>query len=118
MYETDPGIPGHTVYRPSNLAAVADDMPIVVWGNGACSANGTWFQEFLTPLSAHGVLIVASGTPNGSGSTTSSMLIDAIDWAVAENSRAGQQVLRAPRHRRHLGHGAVVRRPRGDRRQP
>ncbi len=87
MYETDPGIPGHTVYRPSNLAAVADDMPIVVWGNGACSANGTWFQEFLTPLSAHGVLIVASGTPNGSGTTTSSMLIDAINWAVAENSR-------------------------------
>lgn len=91
MYETDPRLPGHTVYRPSNLAAVADPMPIVVWGNGACRADGTWFQEFLTPLSAHGVLVVASGTPGGSGSTTSDMLIDAIDWAVAENSRSGSK---------------------------
>jgi hypothetical protein len=87
MYETDPGLRGHTVYRPSNLAAVTERMPIVVWGNGACRADGTWFQEFLTPLSAHGVLVIASGTPGGSGSTTSDMLIDAIDWAVAENTR-------------------------------
>jgi hypothetical protein len=91
MYETDRGIPGHTVYRPSNLAAVSDPMPIVVWGNGACRADGTWFQEFLTPLSAHGVLVVASGDPGGSGSTTRQMLIDAIDWAVAENSRPGSR---------------------------
>lgn len=91
MYETDPGLRGHTVYRPSNLAAVTDPMPIVVWGNGACSANGTWFQEFLTPLSAHGVLVIASGTPNGSGSTTGDMLVDAIDWAVAENARPGSK---------------------------
>lgn len=91
MYETDRGIPGHTVYRPADLAEVDDPMPIVVWGNGACRADGTWFQEFLTPLSAHGVLVIASGTPGGSGSTTSDMLIDAIDWAVAENSRQGSK---------------------------
>ena len=78
VFETDSGLAGHTIYRPSNLAAVADDMPIVVWGNGACSGNGTWFQEFLTPLSAHGVLVIASGTPNGSGSTNSQMMLDAI----------------------------------------
>jgi hypothetical protein len=91
MFETDARLPGHTVYRPSNLAAVTDPMPIVVWGNGACRADGTWFQEFLTPLSAHGVLVVASGSPGGSGSTTSDMLIDAIDWAVAENSRSASK---------------------------
>jgi hypothetical protein len=91
MYETDPGLRGHTVYRPRDLAAVSEPMPIVVWGNGACSANGTWFQEFLTPLSGYGVLVIASGTPNGSGSTTGDMLIDAIDWAVAENTRAGSK---------------------------
>jgi hypothetical protein len=93
MYETDSRIPGHTVYRPTNLAEVRDPMPIVVWGNGACSANGTWFQEFLLPLAAHGVLVVASGTPNGSGQTTPDMLVDAIDWAVGENGRAGSKYL-------------------------
>lgn len=60
-----------------------------MWGNGACRADGTWFQEFLQPLAAHGVLVIANGRPGGSGTTESSMLIDAIDWAVAENGRAG-----------------------------
>lgn len=91
MYETDSRLPNHTVYRPSNLAAVTERMPIVVWGNGACRADGTWFQEFLTPLSAHGILVIASGNPGGSGSTNADMLIDAVDWAIAENSRAGSK---------------------------
>jgi hypothetical protein len=91
VYETDARLDGHTVYRPQNLAAVADPMPIVVWGNGACRADGTWFQEFLQPLAAHGVLVIASGEPGGSGSTTSDMLIDAIDFAVTENGRQGSQ---------------------------
>ena len=88
IHETDARLRGHTIYRPQNLGAVADLMPIVVWGNGACRADGTWFQEFLQPLAAHGVLVIASGTPGGSGSTDSDMLIDAMDFAVAENSRA------------------------------
>lgn len=91
IHETDARLSGHTIYRPQNLGAVADLMPIVVWGNGACRADGTWFQEFLQPLSAHGVLVIASGEPGGSGSTTSEMLIDAMDFAVAENSRAGSK---------------------------
>lgn len=91
IYETDARLDGHTIYRPQNLGAVADLMPIVVWGNGACRADGTWFQEFLQPLAAHGVLVIASGEPGGSGSTTSDMLIDAMDFAVAENSRSGSK---------------------------
>ncbi|HEY8547421.1 MAG TPA: hypothetical protein VIL36_20305 [Acidimicrobiales bacterium] len=91
MYETDIRLRDHTIYRPSNLAAVTDPMPIVVWGNGACRADGTWFQEFLTPLAAHGVLVIANGNPGGSGTTDADMLIDAVDWAIAENSRPGSK---------------------------
>ena len=91
IYETDARLDGHTIYHPQNLVAVTDLMPVVVWGNGACRADGTWFQEFLQPLAAHGVLVIASGEPGGTGSTTSDMLIDAIDFAVAENSRAGSK---------------------------
>lgn len=90
-YGTDARLPGHTVYRPQTLSAVTEPMPIVVWGNGGCSGDGTWFQEFLQPLAAHGVLVIASGTPGGSGSTDADMLIDAIDFAVAENTRQGSQ---------------------------
>lgn len=91
MYETDFRLPDHTIYRPTNLDAVTDTMPVVVWGNGACSANGTWFQDFLLPLSAHGILVIANGSPNGSGQTDWQMLTESVDWAVAENSRAGSK---------------------------
>lgn len=91
IFETDTRLPNSTVYRPQNLAAVTHPMPVVVWGNGACRADGTWFQEFLQPLAAHGVLVIASGRPGGSGSTTSDLLIDGIDFAVAENSRSGSK---------------------------
>jgi hypothetical protein len=91
VVETDAGLPNHTVYRPQDLGAVTDDMPVVAWGNGGCFANGTLFQTFLQPLAAHGVLVIASGAPGGSGTTTSQMLLDAIDWAVAENGRAGSR---------------------------
>ncbi|HEV7762283.1 MAG TPA: hypothetical protein VGO78_24915, partial [Acidimicrobiales bacterium] len=91
VVEADAGLPNHTVYRPQDLSTVTDDMPIVVWGNGGCFANGTLFQTFLQPLAAHGVLVIASGAPGGSGTSTSQMLLDAIDWAVAENGRAGSK---------------------------
>jgi hypothetical protein len=91
IYETDARLDGHTIYRPQNLAAVTEPMPIVAWGNGGCRADGTWFQDTLQPLAAKGVLVIASGEPGGTGSTTSDMLIDAIDFAVAENSRAGSK---------------------------
>jgi len=88
-YSTDSRLPNHTIYRPTNLAQVTDRMPIVAWGNGACRADGTWFQEFLTPLAAHGVLVIANGNPGGSGQTNYQMLIESINWAIAENSRSG-----------------------------
>jgi hypothetical protein len=90
-YRTDTRLPGHTVYQPDNLDEVTDLIPIVVWGNGACRADGTWFRAFLEPLAGYGVLVIASGRPNGSGSTNSDMLIDAMDWAIAENSRSDSQ---------------------------
>ena len=37
-YETSAGLPNHTIFRPQNLPA--ERMPILVWGNGGCSANG------------------------------------------------------------------------------
>ncbi|GIF06989.1 hypothetical protein Asi03nite_45270 [Actinoplanes siamensis] len=88
-YETSATLPNHTIYRPQTLPS--ERLPIFVWGNGGCAANGTGQVNFLREISSHGFLAIASGAPNGSGSTTSQMLTQSIDWAVAENSRQGSK---------------------------
>ncbi|WP_310741178.1 ricin-type beta-trefoil lectin domain protein [Microbispora sp. H10670] len=88
-YETSTSLPNHTIYRPGTLPS--EKMPIFVWGNGGCSANGLDQLPFLREIASHGFLVIASGSPNGSGSTTSQMLTQSIDWAVAENSRQGSK---------------------------
>jgi hypothetical protein len=35
--EADPSLPTHTIYRPADLSTFRGDLPIVAWGNGACS---------------------------------------------------------------------------------
>ena len=92
-------------------------LPIIAWGNGGCIGDGAAFQIFLKEIVSYGFLAIASGRmgpgapppgvggqpaapPPGAppaappaggrgslGSTTSSQLIDAINWATAENSR-------------------------------
>ena len=104
VMESDPSLPSHTVYRPADLAAVGrTKLPILAWANGACANEGDAFAKFLTEIAGHGYLVVAIGPivgpkPPTAGSplrpdlaappkTTSSQLIDAIDWAIAENAR-------------------------------
>jgi hypothetical protein len=126
IMEVDPTLAKHTVYRPNDMSAVGSSkLPIMAWGNGACSDNGNSFRVFLTEIASHGYLIIASGpigpdraqfpptmTPNrgaapvGAGApakpavppsitstppTTTAQLIEAIDWAIAENGRQGSR---------------------------
>lgn len=82
----DPTLTDHTIYRPSNLNAF-NKLPVIVWGNGACSGNGTLFANFLLEVASWGHIILASGTPNGGGSTDSEQMTAGIDWAVANAGR-------------------------------
>ena len=85
-------LPTHTVFRPADLSAFGDDdaLPIIAWGNGAC-ANSPWEHvNFLSEVASHGFLVVAIGPMPEEGEmsrerSTSSQLLDAIDWAVAQN---------------------------------
>jgi hypothetical protein len=64
IMEVDPTLAKHTVYRPDDMRAVGSaKLPIMAWGNGACSANGNSFRVFLAEIASHGYLIIASG-PN------------------------------------------------------
>ncbi len=80
-------LPHHTIYRPD--LSRTDNIPIVAWGNGACSTVGTEQADFLLEIASHGYLVIANGGPFGSGTSDQhgAELITAIDWAIAENSR-------------------------------
>jgi dienelactone hydrolase len=95
-----------------------DRLPIVVWGNGACRMDGLMYERYLTKIASHGFLIVVAGAkdfreraaktaaatpapaPAATGAAaapsrvvggggTGAHLIQAIDWGVKENTRAG-----------------------------
>src|SRR5271170_7603317 len=50
--EANPLLLTHTIYRPENLSAFigANRLPIIAWGNGACSTAGSRSQQFLTSV--------------------------------------------------------------------
>ena len=88
---------------------------MLVWGEGGCANEGNRFRWFLSEIASHGYVVVAVGpigppeteiwkenTPNPPvtpgqpqppmgrpPATRSAQLIDAIDWARAENERPG-----------------------------
>jgi hypothetical protein len=88
------GSPGHVVYRPADLTPFPgkDTLPLMVWGNGGCAINSTRYGGFLTTIASHGFLVMATAAEPGAaagGRATADNLRKAIDWAEAENKRAG-----------------------------
>jgi len=103
IMEVDATLSDHTIYRPADLSQVDGRLPIVSFGNGGCATDGSRYLAFLGEVASHGYLVVASGpiggqsvsqtSPATSGpvQSTTESLIEAIDWAIAENLRAGSQ---------------------------
>ncbi|MDB6035766.1 MAG: hypothetical protein JWM16_6104 [Verrucomicrobiales bacterium] len=95
LMTSDKTLPTHTVFRPKDLSAFGGKatLPVVVWGNGAC-ANSPWEHvNFLSEVASHGFLVIAIGPMpaegqrgGAGGPTRSQFLVDAIDWAIAQNS--------------------------------
>jgi len=57
---TDDTLPAHVLYYPKDIAK-AGKLPVIAWGNGACVNAGNRFRYFLTEISSHGFLVIASG---------------------------------------------------------
>jgi len=95
---SDSSLATHTIFRPKNLSAFGKNnkLPIIAWGNGAC-ANSPWEHvNFLSEVSSYGFLVIAIGPmpkegQRGGGKSTSSQLLDAINWAIAQNSDKASQ---------------------------
>lgn len=111
--EVAASLPDHTLYHPVKSPAVR--MPIILWGNGGCRDNGLSASHFLREIASHGYFVVAVGharserpvgpppalvpipaTPvvfNGPGAgddeTWTRQMFEGLDWAIAENKRAG-----------------------------
>ena len=113
LIESDSSLEGFTIYRPMDVSG--DKLPIVVWGNGACMAFGGMYRGFLSEIASRGYLVIALGKfgpedvrtmqpparpPGQQGQpgapagpprdfkmpTTWPMMIEAIDWAIKQNT--------------------------------
>jgi len=88
-----------TIYRPANLDAfgLGQKLPVLLWGNGGCADSSAMHKLFLNEIASHGFIVFAVGPfsslhepprmgPMG-GERKEISLLEALDWAVAENSR-------------------------------
>jgi hypothetical protein len=110
LKEIDPGLPDQVVYRPADLAGLGNQkLGLYVFGNGGCSNDGASSRLHLLNVASHGYLAIApGGIYNGPGRTEApprpedtsienyaatrpAQLSAAIDWALAENERAGSR---------------------------
>ena len=84
----------HTVFVPEDLSAFNEKnpLPVLVWGNGACT-NSPWEHfKFLNEIASHGYLVLATGyipmeeKPYQGPMSTTEQQIQSIDWAIAQNA--------------------------------
>lgn len=86
-------LPTHTVFRPQDVSQFGADnpLPLIVWGNGACFDSPWEHINFLNEIASYGFLVIATGIfPEAEGEpitarSSASKLVDAMDWAMAQN---------------------------------
>jgi dienelactone hydrolase len=107
--EIDPGLPEQVVYRPADLGALGQTkLGIYAFGNGACSDDAASARQHLLQIASYGYVAIAPGrvysgpgrterepgpppNPTSDSPTRPQQLIEAIDWVLAENERAGSR---------------------------
>lgn len=90
--EEESSLPGHTVYRPTDLAALKQEkLPVITFSGPGCVPTGTAFRPFFTEVASHGYLILVNGTVEMTGGrdgqSKASDHQTSMDWAAAENGR-------------------------------
>jgi hypothetical protein len=84
----------HTVFVPQDLSAFnkKNPLPVLVWGNGACT-NSPWeHYKFLNEIASYGFIVLATGyipmeeKPYRGPMSTTEQQIESIDWAIAQNN--------------------------------
>lgn len=87
---SESSLPTHTIFKPQDLTkfGTKNKLPIIAWGNGACFDSPFEHVNFLNEIASHGFLVIAIGTmpKQPEVRSKSQKLLDAIDWAIAQNS--------------------------------
>jgi hypothetical protein len=86
---TDAGINKGTIYRPSDLGGT-NKYPIFIWGEGACTQNGTANQAAMGEIASHGYFVIADGIPHGTAAGPigdGTAMLDYLTWIIAENDK-------------------------------
>ena len=87
-------LPAHTVFVPQDLSKFGKKnlLPVLVWGNGACT-NSPWeHYKFLNEIASYGFIVLATGyipmeeQPYRGPMSTTQQQIESIDWAFAQNA--------------------------------
>ncbi|KAI4629663.1 uncharacterized protein J4E87_002849 [Alternaria ethzedia] len=86
-YKTESSLQGHTIYYPTKSTG-SEKLPVLVWGNGACSTDGRSNSALLQNIASYGFLAIAEGGPNGGGTSNAQTMRQAIDW-VTQNAGKG-----------------------------
>lgn len=94
IMKEEASLPAHTVFVPQDLSVFNADkpLPVLVWGNGACT-NSPWEHfKFLNEIASHGFIVLATGyipmeeEPYNGPMSTTQQQIESIDWAFAQNA--------------------------------
>lgn len=94
IMKEEPNLEAHTVFAPQDLSIFnkKNPLPVLVWGNGACT-NSPWeHYKFLNEITSHGYLVIATGffpkngAPYQGEMSTAEQQIESIEWAISQNS--------------------------------
>lgn len=83
-----PKLPSHTIYAPSNFSAVPDTIPVLIWGNNACSTTGDPYKVLNEELASWGMLVLACGAPVSALRTIPSHAGEG-EWANIDGQKIG-----------------------------
>ena len=94
IMKEEPSLDAHTIFVPQDLSAFNEKnpLPVLVWGNGACT-NSPWeHQLFLNEIASHGYIVVATGYFPKEGErylgpmSKTEQQIEAMDWVEKVNA--------------------------------
>lgn len=93
IMKEEPTLPAHTVFVPQDLSkfSAQNPLPVLVWGNGACTDSPWEHFKFLNEIASHGFVVLATGyipieeKPYKGPMSKTEQQIESIDWIIAQN---------------------------------